>query len=160
MEKLILFFQLFRQGSEVADPAKWKSRQITATMLVGVFVILQKIAKSFGYEIPLNEGDMATVGGAIVVIVNVVLTMVTSKRAGFPIPADQPPFQPVEPDRVIGTESRGPVTVATGNNEDIASFTVTTKKRDQTGVDRPAAKADAPLQPVARTPRPDDTYFG
>lgn len=81
--KLKVFFELFQKGKEVADPAKWKSRQVTATMLVGLLLALVHVAKEFGYVIPIDESTANGIAAGIIAIVNVILTYTTSSRVGI-----------------------------------------------------------------------------
>jgi hypothetical protein len=87
MDKIKALWALFHVGEEVADPAKWKSRQMTGTILGAVLVAVINLLKTFGYDIPLSAEDSTQVGAAIVVVWNLALTMVTSKRAGLPASA-------------------------------------------------------------------------
>lgn len=83
MEKLMSFFSLFRKGSEVADPTKWKKHQVSANMVGGVILAIVAVARSYGYKLPIDDATALTIGGGIVAIVNVVLTVVTSTKAGL-----------------------------------------------------------------------------
>ncbi len=89
MKKLMVLFSLFRKGSELADSEKWKSHQITSTML-GVFLLAcVQAAKAFGYDLPINEETATAIGAGILGVVNVVLSIITSKRAGILPAAEQ-----------------------------------------------------------------------
>lgn len=81
--KLGALWALFRKGEEVSDPEKWKSRQITGTMLAGLLLAIIHLAKTFGYDIPMDEDTASTIGVGVIAAANVVLTMVTSKKAGL-----------------------------------------------------------------------------
>jgi hypothetical protein len=91
-EKLSSYLDLFRKGSEVSDPEKWKSRQITGTMLAGVIIAVINLAKAYGYDLPVSPNDANSIGVGIIAVVNVVLTCTTSKRAGIL------PEKPVSPE--------------------------------------------------------------
>jgi hypothetical protein len=89
MGKYIALFGLLRKGAEVADVEKWKARQITANILGGVIVALVAVLKGFGYELPMDDEAAYSIAGGVIATVNVVLTAVTSKRAGLlPAAAD------------------------------------------------------------------------
>lgn len=90
MDKIKALWALFHVGEEVADPAKWKSRQMTGTVLGAAIVALINALKAFGYDIPIDAEAATQIGAGVVVVYNVVLTMVTSKRAGLSVakPAD------------------------------------------------------------------------
>jgi hypothetical protein len=95
MEKIKAIWSLFKQGESVADPAKWKARQITVTMLAGLLMAAVQLARAFGHEIPIdNETAMAIAGGAIAVF-NTVFTITTSKTVGVPTRAVREAEPPV-----------------------------------------------------------------
>ena len=96
MSKLAAIFRLFRKGSEVADVEKWKSRQITANMLVALLAALVAVARAFGVAVDIADADLAAIAGGVFAAGNVIVTAVTSKRAGLPAPvqADRGPDFP------------------------------------------------------------------
>ena len=97
MGKLAALWNLFRKGDAVSDPAKWKNRQITATMLGGLIFALLNVAKNFGYDLQIDEGAAQAVAVGALVIVNGVLTLTTSTKVGLPpkrSPAVSPPIDP------------------------------------------------------------------
>ena len=77
-------FDLFRKGSAVADPALWKKRQITATMLGALFMALVHVLEYMGHKIPVTAADADALAGGILVVVNLVLTVTTSEKVGLP----------------------------------------------------------------------------
>ncbi len=93
MSKLLALFRLFRKGSEVADVEKWKSRQITANMLVALLASVVAVARAFGVAVDIADADLAAMAGGVLAAGNVIVTIVTSKRAGLPAPvqADRGP---------------------------------------------------------------------
>ena len=93
MSKLAAIFRLFRKGSEVADVEKWKSRQITANMLVALLASVVAVARAFGVAVDIADADLAAIAGGVFAAGNVIVTAVTSKRAGLPAPvqADRGP---------------------------------------------------------------------
>ncbi len=74
---------LLQKGKSVSDPAKWKSRQITATALTGVFWAVIQAAEAFGYAIPVDETTVDSVAVGILALVNWVLTLSTSEKVGM-----------------------------------------------------------------------------
>lgn len=86
MSKLLALFRLFRKGSEVADVEKWKSRQITANMLVALLASVVAVARAFGVAVDIADADLAAIAGGVFAAGNVIVTAVTSKRAGLPAP--------------------------------------------------------------------------
>jgi hypothetical protein len=74
---------LLQKGKSVADPAKWKSRQITATALTGVIWAAIQAAEAFGYALPVDEATVDSVAVGILALVNWVLTLSTSEKVGM-----------------------------------------------------------------------------
>ena len=84
MGKLASLWNLFRKGDAVSDPTKWKNRQITATMLGGLIFAVLNVAKTFGYDLQIDEGAAEAVAVGALVLINGVLTVTTSKTVGLP----------------------------------------------------------------------------
>lgn len=84
MNKIAAVWALFRQGEAVADPAKWKMRQVTGTMLAGVILAMVNLAKAFGYDIPIDTDMANLLGAGLLAGVNVVLTVTTTDKIGLP----------------------------------------------------------------------------
>ena len=82
LKKAKVAFTLLQKGKAVADPAKWKSRQITVTMLTGVVWAVIQAAEAFGYAIPVDEATVDSVAVGVLAAVNWVLTLSTSEKVG------------------------------------------------------------------------------
>ena len=99
-------FQLIsalKVGHKLSRPGAWKSAQVWTNLLTG----LVALAFSFGIEIPLMESEIVLLSGAIVAVLNVVLTMATTKKIGLPS-HDLPPIDLVsraESERLRDAES-------------------------------------------------------
>ena len=76
-------YTLLQKGKAVADPAKWKSHQITATALTGVIWSALQVAEVFGYAIPVDEQTVDSIAVGILALVNWVLTLSTSEKVGL-----------------------------------------------------------------------------
>lgn len=76
-------YTLLQKGKAVADPAKWKSHQITATALTGVIWAALQVAEVFGYAIPVDEQTVDSIAVGILALVNWVLTLSTSDKVGL-----------------------------------------------------------------------------
>lgn len=76
-------FTLLQKGKAVSDPAKWKSRQITATALTGVFWAAIQAAEAFGYALPVDEATVDAVAVGTLALVNWVFTLSTSEKVGM-----------------------------------------------------------------------------
>jgi len=74
---------LLQKGKAVSDPAKWKSRQITATALTGVFWAAIQAAEAFGYALPVDEATVDAVAVGTLALVNWVFTLSTSEKVGM-----------------------------------------------------------------------------
>ena len=81
-KKAKVAFTLLQKGKAVADPAKWKSRQITVTMLTGVVWAVIQAAEAFGYAIPVDEATVDSIAVGVLALVNWVLTLSTSEKVG------------------------------------------------------------------------------
>ncbi|MCK9622015.1 MAG: hypothetical protein M0R47_15955 [Methylobacter sp.] len=79
-------FNLFKKGSEIDNPALWKSVQLKANNVTTLLVAVSSIAAIYGYDFHISEELMQTMGAGIVAfltIANSVLTVITSKKAGL-----------------------------------------------------------------------------
>ena len=99
LEKMKALLSLFKQGSAVADPAKWKNRQISVTMLAGLIIAIVQLARAFGHEIPIDTDTATAIAGGFIAVFNTIFTVVTSKHAGLPsgtIRETEPPMPSTE----------------------------------------------------------------
>ena len=80
--KMKALMTLLKKGRSVADPAKWKSRQITATALTGAIWATIQAAEAFGYAIPIDEATVDSVAVGTLALVNWLLTLSTSEKIG------------------------------------------------------------------------------
>jgi len=85
MDKIKALWNLFKQGQCVVDPAMWKNRQITVTVLAGVILAIINLVSAFGYAIPIDLETANAIAGGILAVVNTVLTMTTSEKVGIPV---------------------------------------------------------------------------
>ena len=90
MGKLLAIWKLFRKGEEVTNPEAWKLGQITATAIIAFLAAAVQAAAAFGYEVPVDENQLTAIAGGVLAVGNVVLTLVTSKRAGLPAVGEAP----------------------------------------------------------------------
>lgn len=80
--KFSALMEVLRFGQEVADPAKWKGRQVKANALAGLLLALAALGRSYGIDLPVdNEVALGLATGALAII-NAVLTIVTTKKIG------------------------------------------------------------------------------
>lgn len=82
MNKIKAFWDLFKAGQSVAEPAKWKSRQVTATVLAAVILAVVNLLAAFGVMIPVDTETANLIAGGLIAIVNVILTITTTEKIG------------------------------------------------------------------------------
>jgi len=82
-DKLKAGLNVFRKGSEVANPEAWKTGQITGTVIGALLLALVNLAQVYGIQLPIEADSANAIGGGIVAIANIMLTAATSRRAGI-----------------------------------------------------------------------------
>lgn len=82
MNKISALWNLFKVGQSVSDPSKWKSRQITVTVLGAVILAVVNLLAAFGMSIPVDTETANAIAGGIIAIVNVILTLITTDKIG------------------------------------------------------------------------------
>ena len=83
IKKIRAAITLLKKGQAVADPAKWKGRQITATALTGAIWAALQAAEAFGYAVPMDEATVDSIAVGVLALVNWVLTLSTSSKVGM-----------------------------------------------------------------------------
>lgn len=83
IRKIQSVFRLFKAGEVVADPAKWKSRQITTSMLVAAIWALVNTVSVFGVEVPVDAETVDGLAVGLLSVVNLVLTVTTTDKIGL-----------------------------------------------------------------------------
>lgn len=89
MKRLWLWFSALQRGHALADPAKWRKRQITASALVGAIYAVIRLAESYGITIPADHETVDAAAVAILAVVNVLLTAGTDPEVGLPSRGNQ-----------------------------------------------------------------------
>lgn len=82
IKRLKASLTLLKKGKAVADPAKWKARQITATMLTGAVWAAIQAAEAYGYAVPIDEATVDAAAVGVLAVVNWVFTLSTSEKIG------------------------------------------------------------------------------
>jgi len=83
-DKVTAGYDLLKKGNAVSDPAKWKSRQVTVTMIVALLWSAIKGVETFlGYQVPIDEETVNNVSIGILALVNWLFTWSTSEKAGI-----------------------------------------------------------------------------
>lgn len=84
MEKLSALLALFRKGVEVSDPTKWREMQVTVNALGAALLALVEVLRAFGIVVPITEAQSLALGGGVIAVVNIVLTIIASRDVGLP----------------------------------------------------------------------------
>jgi len=84
MGKLYGLWRVFKAGEQVANPALWKTGQITINGLSALFLAIIGAASAFGYDIPATPEQIDSIGLGVLALFNIVFTIVTSKTIGMP----------------------------------------------------------------------------
>lgn len=82
MNKITALIALFRAGISVSDPALWKQRQVTTTVLGVVILSVVNLLAAFGMSLPVDTETANIIAGGILAVVNVVLTITTTDKIG------------------------------------------------------------------------------
>jgi uncharacterized membrane protein len=82
MNKISALWQLFKVGQSVSDPSKWKSRQITVTVLGAALLAVVNLLAAFGMSIPVDTETANAIAGGFLAIANVILTLTTTDKIG------------------------------------------------------------------------------
>ena len=106
-EKLKSLYDLFRKGQELANAESWKNHQIKANVLGGFILAIVALIKVFGYELPVDENTAMSVAGGIIAIVNVILTITTSKKVGLPAKSDVSEALPAIQPALLNESAKG-----------------------------------------------------
>lgn len=100
MNKLFAAFKVYKKGQSVSNPESWKNGQITGSILAGFLGALVALAKAYGYELPVSDEQLVTIGAGIVAVVGLFLnptaTVVSSDKVGVST-SDQATKQPSIP---------------------------------------------------------------
>jgi uncharacterized membrane protein len=76
-------WSLMQAGKVVKDPAKWKARQITSSVIVGFLWTAISTAEAFGINVPVNAEIVDGFAVALLGIINFVLTITTTDKIGL-----------------------------------------------------------------------------
>jgi hypothetical protein len=82
LQKIKAAWEVLQLGKSLADPQKWKSRQVRLTTLGGFFIGVAQLAKMFNYDIYLDEDTATAIAAAIIAASNWYFTLATSTKVG------------------------------------------------------------------------------
>lgn len=72
------WWQVLYKGYELSNAAAWKNVQNAINIIAGIlFIVVQN------YQLPIDKDTVNLLAGGIVALVNLVLTVVTSKKVGL-----------------------------------------------------------------------------
>ena len=101
MRKLLDLLDLFRKGAAVSEPALWKNRSALTLALTALILTGCRVAKGYGYEIPISEADAASIAAGVAVVVGLLSNYLTSDKVGL-LPAK------VQPDPLPALDDQQP----------------------------------------------------
>jgi NO-binding membrane sensor protein with MHYT domain len=78
---------VLKQGKMVANPESWKKGQVTGGVVAGLLGSLIAISKVFGYELPLSDDQLLSIGSGVVAICGLfytpIVTVATTEKIGI-----------------------------------------------------------------------------
>lgn len=83
IEKAKDAFSVFKVGKVVADPAKWKSHQVSANQVIAVLAGALGLAKACGYDLHMDDSTVNSLGVGLFALVNWVFTVATTDKIGI-----------------------------------------------------------------------------
>lgn len=82
MKKLLTLFGLFKRGQAMANPDRWKKRQVTANGIAGLLWAVVRVAEAYGYDLQMETATIDSLAVAILSVVNFVLTITANEDVG------------------------------------------------------------------------------
>lgn len=77
---------IFQKGKMVANPEAWKKGQITAGVVAGLLGAIVTTARAFGYDLPLTDDQILTIGSAVVAVAGLfwtpAVTVISTDKIG------------------------------------------------------------------------------
>lgn len=72
------WWQVLYKGYELSNTAAWKNVQNAINIVAGIlFVVVQS------YQLPIDKDTVNLLAGGVVAVVNIILTIATSKKVGL-----------------------------------------------------------------------------
>lgn len=88
VKALVSLPDVLRQGKMVANPEAWKRGQVTGGVVAGLLGSVIAIAKLLGYELPLSDDQLLSIGSAVVAVCGLfytpIVTVATTDKIGLP----------------------------------------------------------------------------
>lgn len=98
MKLISSLWRVLQLGQSVANPAAWKTGQITGNAIIALLYAGANLSASIGFQIPASDEQISAVGLGLFALVNIVLTVSTSKSVGLPPRIDPDPETKTTPD--------------------------------------------------------------
>jgi len=89
MSKLLALLNVFRFGSEVANPTLWKMGHISGSVVAGLILAMAHFGDSVGYHVAIDQVAADKIAAAILIIANIFIVPATSKKVGLLPPKSQ-----------------------------------------------------------------------
>lgn len=83
IKKVKAGWQLMQAGKMVQDPAKWKARQVTSSMIVAFMWAAITALSEFGIEVPIDAEAVDYLAVSLLAGINFVLTFSTTEKIGL-----------------------------------------------------------------------------
>jgi hypothetical protein len=80
------FFELLKEGKEVADPQTWKQRAVAINAVVAIIGTILALAKAYGADLALDDQTVSDLGAGVVAFVaaiNGIVHVATDKKLGL-----------------------------------------------------------------------------
>lgn len=78
---------VLKQGKMVSNPESWKRGQVTGGVIAGLLGAVIGLAKVFGYDLPLSDDQILSIGSGIVAIGGLfytpIVTVATTEKIGL-----------------------------------------------------------------------------
>jgi hypothetical protein len=79
-------FEVLEAGKELANPAGWKNKQVTANLVLLVLGGLLVVLRLFGIDLSIDDDtlkEIALIIAAVLGLINPYLILATSKKVGL-----------------------------------------------------------------------------
>lgn len=84
LEKMKALWAVMQAGKSVDDPKAWKMHQVSANAIAAFLFAVVQLVKAFGYDFGIDMQTCADIAIGALAIVNVGLTVATTKHIGLP----------------------------------------------------------------------------
>lgn len=147
LNKIKLFWNLFRQGSQLKDKAFWdKGFAYVVPALVSVFVGVLELARAYNINLALDPDTIYSICGAIYFAVCTIFAFVRSKHVGLPSGDSGEAQQAVPEPSATGSDQGQPIVPPSPVSGPSSRFDEDTLKRATEWVERQKVSYPGPLE--------------